>query len=180
MPFDTSNLPINGGLIVGIALYAGASVLAGQVIGTRTIEKSDWPARCEAGIRAEINERRGPAPVAPKTDCHSMLGWAHPELNKLCWHFGNPDLAGPMAEATREADRRRHELRERQLARAAAGAESRCSCAAVIYTRENMLPLAVYAGSARMISLPAVDQMDGELWKSLGAPACAALTEVRP
>ena len=72
--FDLSNLPISGGFVLGVALYAGASMLAGQLVPERTIQRSGWMSSCEAGLRAEIETRKPPKRIAPKTDCQSMIG----------------------------------------------------------------------------------------------------------
>ena len=173
MAFDTSNLPINGGLVLALALYTGASVLGGQVVGTRTIERSDWGATCVASIRSELVERRAPKTFIPKKNCDTTLGWLHPEINKLCLQLGNPDLNGPAAKAAEEAEAEARKQIEDQLNKMAAGAGSRCDCAARGYVQGHMIPLALYAGSGRLISLPSVTGLRGELVQSLNSSTCS-------
>jgi hypothetical protein len=128
--FDFSQLPVSGSFILACGLYVGASLYGGQVVGSRTIEHSEWPKTCAAGVKADIDARKRPDRVLPKTDCHSVFGWLHPDIGRACAQYGNPDLGGPAAKATREAERRRREFEERRLARAASKADSRCGCAA--------------------------------------------------
>lgn len=175
--FDLSSLPVSGSFLLSCALYAGASIVAGQVISARMIERAGWPATCETALKTGIAAQKRSAPVVPDTRCDTVFGWLHPDVDRLCTHFGNPDLAGPGAQAAREAERRMREARNRDLDRAAAGAGSQCACAASLYRRETMIGWGVHAGSARMISTPQVADMRTGLRQSLGSPACAALTE---
>lgn len=76
--FDLGQLPVSGSFILSCALYAGASIVAGQVIGARTVERSDWPMICETSIRADvqaqIDARRREAQIVPETDCENLIG----------------------------------------------------------------------------------------------------------
>lgn len=171
--FDLSQLPISGSFLVSCALYAGASLVAGQVIAARVIDKSDWAVFCEASLQAGIKAQQRPEPVVPDTRCDTLVGWLHPDVNRLCAQFGNPDLAGPGARVMRETERQIREAENRRLERAAAAAGSTCGCAAALYRREAMVGWGVYAGSARMISTPQVEGMRSGLQQALSAPACA-------
>lgn len=171
--FDLSQLGLSGSFLVSCVLYAGASVVAGQVIVARVIEKSDWAQACEEGLQANIQAQKRPEPVVPDTHCDTVFGWLHPDVNRLCAQVGNPDLAGPGGRAAREAERQMREYENRRLERAAAAAGSTCACAATVYRRETLIGWGVYAGSARMISTPQVEGMRSGLQQALGAPACA-------
>jgi len=174
MPFDTSNLPISGGVILAATLYAGVSFFGtGQVIATRTIENSAWGAMCQSALRAEISTRREPATIIPRTDCNSLLGGLMPELGALCNQYGNPDFGGGTANMLREQERQRREAEDRRIDLAASQTGSRCDCASAVVS-QNRLDWAILAGSARLISPPAVtDNLNAELTRALNSPNCA-------
>lgn len=182
--FDLSTLPVSGSLIIGCALYAGASIVAGQVVGARTIDKSGWVELCELSIRdafnGEIDRRKRDEALVPETDCDSLIGRWHPELNRLCRGLGNPDLGGPGARAAREAERLERQAEDRALAQAATGAGSSCQCAAAVYRRESLIALAVYAGSARAYTPPRVANMTTALQDALEEPICVHFTGGAP
>ena len=173
MPIDTSNMPISGGLIVALALYAGASFWGtGQVIAKRTIENSDWGATCQSALRAEISTFREPVTIIPKTDCNSLLGGFMPELGALCNQYGNPDLSGGTTSMLLEQERQRREAEDRRIALKASQAGSRCDCAVSVVTQDR-LNWAILAGSARLISPATVtDNLNSELTRALRSPHC--------
>lgn len=174
MSFDTSNLPISGGVILAAVLYAGVSFFGtGQVIAKRTIETSDWGAACQSALQAEIFTRREPMTIIPRTDCKSVLGGFMPELGVLCTQYGNPDLSGGATSRLREQERRRRAAEDRRITLAASQTGSRCDCAASVVT-EDRLNWALYAGTARLFSPPAVtDNLTSELTRALHSPHCA-------
>lgn len=181
--FDLSTFPVSGGLLIGGALYAVASLGAGQVVGARTIAMSGWIEDCESEVAQffenEIITRQEEEALVPDTDCGSVVGKWHPTLSQLCWELGNPDLGnlgGVDAKVAREAEQRARDLERRQLEDAAKGAGSQCGCAAAVYRRENMIGLAVYAGTARLVTLPHVENMESGLQAALGEPICANYT----
>lgn len=182
--FDLSTLPVPGSLFIGGALYACASIIAGQVIGERTIQKSGWEVLCEHSIKdafhAESERKKREDALVPQTDCQSLVGRWHPDLSRLCSEVGNPDLGGPAMRGAREAERLERELEDRQMAQAASGAGSRCECAAAVYRRENMLALGLYAGSARTYTPPQVANMEAGLGEALAQPICANFTGGAP
>ena len=178
---DLSKLPGGGGFILALGLYAAASILGGQVVAERMTEKSGWLPACESALKADIEARRPPPPEARKaTDCESRLGWMGEEAVRLCHQIGNPDLELPGERFDREAAELRRRAEERALAHAAARTGSRCECAVAVYRREHLIELSLYAGSARMISLPEVEGMGRELETALSAPACGFSPEARP
>jgi len=178
MAFDLSSLPVSGSALIGMALYAGASVLAGQEIGARMIERSGWHQNCAHAIQDHLTREERPRREMPPTDCNALIGRFHPELQMLCWEFGNPDLGGPAAEARRQAERARERLAEERRQRAWENAGSRCTCAANDYLQSKLLPLGLYAGTARFVSVPAVEDQHGTLVRALNGPVCAANREI--
>ncbi len=177
---DLSNLPGGGGFILALGLYAAASILGGQVVAERMTEKSGWLSACESALRADIEARRpAPPPARKRTDCESRIGWIGIEAVRLCRQLDNPDLELPGERAEREAAELWRRTQERALAHAAARTDSRCECAVAVYRREHLIELGLYAGSARMISLPEVEGMERELETALEAPACGFSPEAR-
>ncbi len=174
MPFDTSNMPISGGIILAAAFYAGISFFGtGQVIAKRTIENSDWGATCQSALRVEISTRREPVTIIPRTDCNSLLGGFLPELGALCNKYGNPDLSGGTTNMLREKERQRRESEDRRIALAASQTGSKCDCAVSVVS-QNRLDWAILAGSARLISPASTTQnLNSELTRALYSPHCA-------
>ena len=174
MSFDTSNLPISGGVILAAALYAGVSFIGtGQVIAKRTIEASDWGATCQSALRAEISTRREPVTIIPRTDCNALLGGFMPELGTLCNQYGNPDLSGGTTSMLREQERQRREAEDRRVEIAASQTGSKCECAASVVTQDR-LNWAILAGSGRLISPVSVTKnLNSELTRALHSPHCA-------
>lgn len=181
--FDLSALPIPGTLIVGCVLYAGASVVAGQVVGARTIAQLGWVEDCQTWIedsfQSEIDAREEEESLVPKTDCNSIVGGIHPAVRKLCQELNNPDLGklgGVDAEAARRAERRARELERQQLEDAARGAGESCACAAAVYRREHMIAFALYSGTARLFTPPHIANMESSLQEALSEPVCTNFT----
>lgn len=178
--FDFSQLPLSGSFVLSCALYTGVSIVAGQVIAARTIERSGWEEFCETTVRGDLRAQIQPEPVVPNTRCDALIGWVHGDVNRLCNQFGNPDLAGPGARAAREAERLIREQKNARLRRAAEGAGSLCACAGRVYARETIMGWGLYAGSARLISTPRVAGMNIGLNEALSSPFCAGMSEVLP
>lgn len=174
MSFDTSNLPISGGVILAAVLYAGASFFGtGQVIADRTIKTSNWGATCQSALRVEISTRREPETFIPRTDCRSLLGGLFPELGRLCDQYGNPDMSGGVTATLREQERQRRAREDRRIALAASQTGSKCDCAASVVTQDR-LNWALFAGSARLISpISVTENLNSELTRALHSSHCA-------
>lgn len=171
-----SKIPLSGGFLLALAAYILVSLLAGQEIGERMVDKSGWYGSCQSVIQRDIRDRAPiSVPQAP-TDCNSTFGWLHPDIGRLCNEFGNPDLRGPNGRALDEAERLRKEREAERRARAAEGAASRCECATNLYLQEEMVALGLYAGTARLVSRPAVRDQLGELTQRLYTPTCDLFT----
>lgn len=175
MTIDISGVGIGGSVVLAAAAYAAVSVLVtGQVVGERTIEKSSWDSACRANIVASIEREREPPKIIPPTDCRSLMGAFLPELGRLCDQYGNPDFSMGARQALQEQERVRREAEERRIAEAARNSGSQCSCAAAVFVEEQRIPLALYAGSARLITPAPIKNMTSELSAALNAPQCAA------
>ena len=174
MPYDTSNLPISGMVVITLLTYAAISIfVTGQLIGDRMIETSDWDASCQSILRDEIAVQQEPPAIIPRTDCESVFGGFLPELGALCRQYGNPDFGGPAAGALREQERARRAAEARRMEHAAATAGSSCECAALLFLEEERVALAIYAGSARLITPPEISSLENSLTRALNSPLCA-------
>ncbi len=173
MPIDTSNLPISGGLIVAGLVYAGVVTFGlAPMVAKRTIESSNWTPICEAGLKAEISERRSPPRFIPKTDCKSIFGSLMPELDTLCSKYGNPDFGGPATQMMQAQERAKQEFENRRLRRIAGKTTSRCECASAIVSEKRAWT--IYSGSFRLITPQSVsNNLNNSLVRALRSPQCS-------
>ena len=173
MNFDSSSLPVSGGVVLAGLFYAGVSVFAlGPLVAERTIEKSNWPAQCQQNLTADIELERTPPKVIPRMDCKSMLGSFMPQLSDLCTHYGNPDFGGMATQVIRQQEQARKHIEDQRLSRAAAQTGSRCACAASIVARDY--DWAIHAGSMRLIKPTSVKNLSSELKQAVHSPHCSA------
>lgn len=165
-------LPVSGGVLMAGALYVSASIfVTGPLVGQRTIQKSGWSETCQSELQAEIDSRKSPPRVIPKMDCKSLAGAFLPELGELCDYYGNFDFGGLASGVLRAEEKMKRELEDRRLAKAAARTGTRCACAAVLVAKDSAW--AIHAGSLRLITPPAVKNLDSELLQALHLPRCA-------
>lgn len=179
--FDLNSLPISGGVIVAGALWAGVSAFAlGPLLSDRELIRDGWLGACEAGLQSDLAHQRATAPsnTVPEFDCNSTFGLLYGDQGQaLCQEYGNFSIPIPGLDSLREQERRAHEAETRRIDRAASKAGSRCECAASVYQAQNRLPLALYAGSGRLITPPQVKSREAELTRVLASPACAMKAE---
>lgn len=178
MPIDFSNFPISPSVFLGVGVYAIINVFGvGSFVNDREMAKMNWPAICEANLQAEISARREPSlvTVIPELDCQSTFGLLFGRDGQdLCRNYGNFEIPIPGANALREQERRAREAEDRRIERAASQAGSRCECASAVYQAEQIIPLAIYSGSARMIIPSQVRNVQSELTRALRSPQCAS------
>lgn len=171
--FDSFNqLPVSGGTLMAGALYVGASMfVTGPLVGERVIAKSGWAQTCRSELHADIETRRTPPREMPSLDCRSIAGAFLPQLNELCDYYGNFDFGGLASSVIQAKERAKREMEDRRLARAAAQSGSRCACAAALVSQDSAW--AIHAGSLRLITPPAIKQLNAELLQALHTPRCA-------
>lgn len=181
MGSETSNLPIGPATVLAIVAYVAVSLYGGQFIAERRIALSGWIEDCASVIQAEMQARRKPRAAPPKQDqnCGSTIGAIFPEARPYCDLLDNLDLGAAADRAGREAENRARALQNKRLERAAANAPSQCACAASVYRQDKMVPLAIHAGTARLVTPHAVEAMDQELRIALGSPVCGGDWEGR-
>ncbi|WP_299962285.1 hypothetical protein [uncultured Roseobacter sp.] len=177
MAIDTNGMPISGNVLLAIGAFALASIVAGQLMGARMIEKAEWPQLCPAILKAEAPVPDRFERKTPTMHCDDTVSIFGAEARELCHIFGNPDLNGQTAKLEKEAYDRKQVLAEQRRAKIARHAGSRCDCAANTYLQDNWWQLGLYAGTARQVSLSSVTGMKAELRQTLVTPHCASLAE---
>lgn len=169
---ESNGLPISGGVLIAGLLYAGASLfISGPVVGERMIAKSDWGRQCKVVLRTEL-VARAPAPTfTPKLDCNSIFGIFGKQGQALCRVHGNV-LKIPFADQLKAIQNQKRALQQKRLALAASKTGSRCDCAVSLTLEKRRVPLAIYAGSIRLVTPPAIKNLNSELMTALRSPQC--------
>ena len=170
---ESNGLPIGGGFLLAVLIYAAAAFFgAGPIVGQRTIEKMNWCEDCEAMLIHQIEaDRPSPSVTVPKLGC--IYGIFGREGHRLCERYGNLGILDEALDQAREVERRKNELIERRLSQAASTANSRCKCAVSLVLEKNATQFALYAGSARLFSPPQVTtNLQSELVSALNSPLC--------
>lgn len=167
---DFTNMPVAGGALAAGLFYAGASLfLTGPLVGERMIAKMDWALQCARYIRAEAES--SPNPSMPKIGCNELFGmWLGREGARLCQILDE----SPIGQTLRSAEDAKREMQQRRFEYAAARAGSRCECAISTTLENRRVPLAIYAGTARLVTPPSVKLLQSDLVSSLNASSCAA------
>lgn len=177
MPFDFSSSPISPSVLIGTAIYAGVSLLwSGPVVSDREIAELDWPMVCQTELAAERTATAAPPAISavPDLNCNDTLGLLFGRDGAaLCREYGNFRIPIPGADALRQQEQRAHEAEQRRMDIAATRAGSRCDCAVAVYQAEHRMPLALYVGTARMITPSQVRNLNSELTRALHAPQCS-------
>lgn len=174
MPLDLQN-PLAGGrtAFAGL-LYIGASLyVTGPLVGERTIARSAWDTACQALQRAELVGPETPRAFTPKFDCRSLLSWFGSEGRAVCDNHGNPTFDLPGLDALEAHRRHLREFQHAQLERKLADSKSRCGCAVTVTLERQRTSFALYAGTARLVTPPAIRNLSSELHSSLRSPLCA-------
>lgn len=175
MPFDLPKTPISPSLVLVLAGYACvSSFVTGPEIAIREIDRSGWQSRCETRLETELQSKAPKfVPNTPsKAELCGVFGAFAPELETFCTML--PDTNAP----ARAAEERVHAQKIQRLKTAMQGVDDQCRCAEAVYLEEERLPLALYAGSLRLVSPPSVKDRDGALNRALRTPFCGPHVEV--
>jgi len=130
---NTQNMSdiLPGSMVLAFVVYGLASVLSGQVMSERMIDKSGWYQTCETMLVEEAKPRPRPKNVIPERRCSDTpIALFIREVGHLCHSFGDPDINGPARKAEEEARRRAEELNAWKNSKVASAAGSQCGCAA--------------------------------------------------
>lgn len=169
---DILTLPVTGGALLAGAAYAALSIfVTGPLVGERTIDKYGWPARCAR--QAAMGETEQDAPSSVRTlECGGVLGLLYGREGKAFCERHGAVLSLPFDALGAMQDRQQAAARARAAEQAAAS-ESRCSCAVATVLELRRVDLALYAGTARLVTPLSVRSLDAELARAAGSPACA-------
>lgn len=173
---DTSNLPISGGAFVaGMVYIAITYFITAEVIGERTIAKSDWNKQCTSQLRALILDDTPQADIISKLDCNSTIGLLLGRQGMdVCRKHGNPSFNLPFLNQLNEQKRRMNEYKHRRLQSAASRVGSKCDCAISVSLEKNRNAWALYAGSVRLVMPHSVKNFSSELQSALNSSHCAS------
>jgi len=171
---DAGNLPIAGGALVAAILYAGVSFfVTGPLIGERTAIKAGWYGQCASRISAEISSANPDSLPLPKLGCEALFGFFGEEGAAYCRRYGDVFDDNILTQTLDRAQSASRAARENRIENAAANASSRCECALTTMLERRRTSFALYAGSLRLVTPPAVKALQSELVSSLNSPACA-------
>ncbi|GJE18419.1 hypothetical protein [Methylobacterium marchantiae] len=168
---DMLSLPaMSGTLLAGAAYAALSAFVTGPLVGERTIDKSGWPARCARQVLAEI--KADTPPSTRNLDCGAVLGILYgKEGNAFCERHGAV-LSLPFGVLGSVQEQQQNAARARAAEQAAVSG-SRCDCAVATVLEQRRIDLAVYAGTARLVTPRSVRALDAELVRAARAPICA-------
>lgn len=174
MPLDLQG-PLSGGKIAfaGLAYIGACLYITGPLVGERTIARSNWAAECETLQSVDVGARKMPSVSTPQLDCRSLLGWLGSQGREVCDTYGNPKVDLSILDELETQRQRLRALRQEQLAQKVAHSKSRCVCAVTVTLDRHRTSLGLYAGTARLVTPPAIRNLSSELHASLRSPLCA-------
>jgi hypothetical protein len=172
---ESGTMPLAGGALMAALLYAGVSLfVTGPLVGERMVAKMDWPVQCEGHIRAGVEADRPVEATVPKFGCDEMIGmWFGTEGDRFCARHGDVFANNPINRTLQAAEDAKREAQRRRMDYAASRAGSRCECAVTTTLENRRVPLALYAGTARLITPPSIKLLGSDLVASLNSAACA-------
>ncbi|MFD0917251.1 hypothetical protein ACFQ14_12595 [Pseudahrensia aquimaris] len=175
MAIELASPALRGGVVIAFGLYVAASyVVTGQVVGDRMAQKLDWQNQCQLHLAASIiEESESNSSMMPKMDCGTLSIFV-PNGAEFCARHGDTIETLTGLKALRQQQQALEARNRRARERAVAQTSSRCTCAVSLTLEKHRLPLAIHAGSARLITPAPVKNLGSELSTSLRAPLCAA------
>ncbi|MEL7174219.1 MAG: hypothetical protein AAFN05_14810 [Pseudomonadota bacterium] len=168
MSIDASTLPIGGAaLLTGVGYIAFMTLIGGPEVTDREIARDGWIPSCRAGLAARIEATRAPRQSMPTVpDLCGIVTGGDPSLRRICGYFPDP------GDVLWEVERQKRAVEQARIDRALEGVGDACSCAMIVYRKENWLQLALYAGTARVVVPTEVKNRDAALSRALRSPQC--------
>ncbi|MFN3171248.1 MAG: hypothetical protein ACE37E_11205 [Hyphomicrobiales bacterium] len=170
-----------GGIGLAVVAYAAFSVfVSGPELGQRTINLvHDWPRICQQGIEARAQPQEAPEISMPNINVCRMIfgiygsdGQAYCDMHGHYFDSGASDFLGTLGDIADALDAPRRTLEQELQDQAIADAPDRCSCATNQVLTNNRYAFAWFAGSARLITPPSIDNLQSELRAALSSPQC--------
>lgn len=180
MSVSIESFPGGGGVVLAVALCAGAALLAGQEIASREIANLNWLERCRETLLAVVQREEIKPPRIPVRRCadHVMIpGQLGAAARDLCHMFGNPDANAAEREIVLEAYEKKRAAQDKARKAIAATAGTQCGCAEATFKTKYAIQLGAYTATARFVTLPPIENMQHYLEIALGTPQCQALAE---
>lgn len=161
---------------IGISALVYSLVMAfiiGPEIGKRTIEARHWSKICPTTIARKAEAEAGPVNQIPQFDvCMMMFGLYGDDGEQYCRMHGD-FWNGPANKLLDGVNQKNRQLQEWRIDRATVDSQDRCSCASNLTLEKNRVSFAIYAGTARMVTPPSIDNLQSELKSSLSSSRCA-------
>lgn len=177
MSIDISSLPVSGGLLVAGALWAGVSAFAlGPLVAERSAAQMDFEEHCQKSVVQNIYTNSLLPSVQPKISCNQVFGHMPSEYRQLMDAFGMGAACNTLDQMNAQKQRI-EDLKQQRVQAATDQAGSRCSCAISHFTQTNRGSLALYAGSARLITPSSVTDLQTSLMASANSEVCQRFTE---
>jgi len=163
---------IGGPLFAVGAAYALISVfIAGPLIGERMVEKLEWAAQCQRLIRSEIATQKPIASPTPRLGCDDVFGMLFgPEGSEFCSHYGSMLDDNPIIQSLDAAEDAEREAEAMRTELAVSRASTRCECAVTTTLEDRRIPLAIYGGSASLVTPPSIRLLASDLEVNLNGP----------
>ncbi len=173
MPLDLPSSLSGGKTALAGLIYIGSCLyVAGPLVGERTIARSNWDVQCETLLKAESAAPETPRALMPRLDCRSLLGWLGNQGREVCDTYGNPTLDLQGLGEFGAAQRHLQEIHQEQFHQKLALNPSRCTCAVTATLERQRISFGLYAGTARLVTPPAIRNLSSELHSSLRSPLC--------
>ncbi|MEO0384163.1 MAG: hypothetical protein AAF234_11495 [Pseudomonadota bacterium] len=166
--------------LLGYGLFS--AFVSGPELGQRTIDAMNWSENCETAIARQAEpEPRAPAAISRGSvdvcriafSLYGQRGEQYCDMHGATINGGVDDLLDTAGSLVDIVEAPARAARQALAAQAAADAPNRCACAATQVLSDERLSFALYAGSARLITPPAIDTLQSQLRVALSSPYCA-------
>lgn len=169
---DTGSFAL-GGIGLAILAYAGVmAFIAGPEIGRRTIEAQNWPQICKRTIIRQSQPETPSGSNLPRINlCRTFFGLYGQQGQDYCdvhENFWN----GPFDQVLNLAEQKKRAAHKWRMDRATEDSTEKCQCAQSLTLERKRLDFALYAGSARIITPPSIQNLQSELKSALSSPRC--------
>lgn len=174
--FMNGQMPqLGGGLVLAGTVYALVSMFfTGPMIAERMVERLEWAANCPRLVASEVAASQPVAPITPRLGCDDVFGTLFgQEGADFCAYYGDVLENNPLTKSAEAFDQAQRDAQSMRRDMAVSRASTRCECAVTTTLEDRRIPLAIYAGSARLVTPPSVKMLASDLEVNLNSPACS-------
>ena len=170
---STSN-PVFGKVGLSALFYGGLMLFViGPEIAHRTINTMNWSQICARLVEQKAQQSQPPSTSLGKIDmCRLFFGLYGRQGEDYCRMHG-PTINGPVNKVIGLVEGQKDRLREWRMEQATGDADTQCTCASSYVRETHRVSWAFYAGTARAITPPALQNLPNELTLALSTPQCA-------